>query len=389
MAKQAKSMPSCVAAVALLVMTAVAGAQHGAHPPMTNQKPVVQCRVNDAVIETPIVLASLGMASELNQIVELPAPLPPLRLTRYLPKATLEQSVVADESAGGHSAILLSIEGPTQSHQRWLVADEMERNRLMSFIGTWRYMAVADQALRDELLRQFETEFTRPPKLLIRDADAQQPWREVSAEPGSKHRLNDMGCRVRILEFFPHFGIDEKTNKPANQSGRRLNPAVLVKISWQGKKERRWVFSKFPDFGTSESQRLPFQLVLDCPTDTKRTTPDHVLVTTARTTLEVWSRHDGRLSVQPMPLNEKIKIAGSQYTFAIEQFVPSGRLVEEIRPDTRKGAIAAIEFETDTGSGELESFWLEVGKGRSVTTTAGVIHVTFAFINAQPVGGHP
>lgn len=81
------------------------------------------------------------------------------------------------------------------------VADEMERNKLTSFTGTWRHMAVAAKALRNELFQQFETEFTRPPKLLIRDVGAEQPWREVSAEPGSKHRLKDMGCRVRIVKF--------------------------------------------------------------------------------------------------------------------------------------------------------------------------------------------
>ncbi|MFH0981946.1 MAG: hypothetical protein V2A79_10435 [Planctomycetota bacterium] len=121
-------------------------ADHGFHPPTPGQEYYVQFRgevrgvpsVTEAVVQMP----SPAAAAELDQAVEVPASAAPVRLKRYLPQARLEQDVLPAEEGPGAPAVELAITGPAQSFRRWLIAGDPDRNRLVSFIGTWRYMVV-------------------------------------------------------------------------------------------------------------------------------------------------------------------------------------------------------------------------------------------------------
>lgn len=384
-----------VACVMLLHSTTVAAAPpqgHGAHPPMPDQRYFVQCRLNapgePRVVEAAVELPSPAVAAELKQTVELPAPLPPVRLTRYLPQARREQRVHPVEEGKGNPAVELSIVGPTQSYRHWLVAGDMERNRLTSLIGTWRYMSVADRSQRGDLLEQFRSELTRNPKLRISRADG-SATRKLDALPGGAHHLEDLGCTVRVVEFLPHFAMNETTSKPANQSDKRLNPAVRVEIEVGGRKELRWVFAKFPDFKMREGETLPFLVTLDCPTETQSTIPDFVLVTVNRRAHEVWVRHRGKVESKPLVLDEKTKVGTSQYTFHLAGFVASGRLVEEYVPNEGRGGSPALRLETTDASGKLTAFWLALNQQRVVSTAAGSMTVVFGSRQAASKGAHP
>lgn len=376
----------------LALPPAAVEAQHGGHafhPPMPNQQFVLRCQTQDKVVETPIKLASPGMPSELSQTVELPAPFAPVRVSQYLPRAVLDQSVVAAEGPDTHHAIKLSIEGPTQSHQRWLLAGDADRNRITSYIGTWRYMAVDGKPQRDELLRQFEEEYTRPPKLFISDAATDSPWHEIAAKPGTGREISELGCHVRILEFFSHFGIDQATKKPVNQSERRINPALLVEIRKGERTEQRWVFSAFPDFSMPDADSLPFRTRFDCPKDARQRRPDFVLVTIAAATHEVWQRYEGHQTVRTIGLKDKVDIPGSQYSFAITAFVPSGRLIESFSPATDKGGVAALKLETLFDSTEGGTLWLGMGRERTIRTVNGAVTLVFGVRRPNTEEVHP
>jgi len=383
------------ACVVLLHSTTVAAAPpqgHGAHPPMPDQRYFVQCRLNapgePKIVEAAVELASPVVAAELTQTVELPAPGSPLRLTRYLPNAKREQRVHPVEGGKGKPAVELSIVGPTQSFRRWLVADEMERNRLISLIGTWRYMSVADRSQRDELFEQFRSERTRKPKLRIGRADGSAA-RGLDALPGDARHLEDLGCTVRVVEFLPHFAMNGTTSKPANQSDKRLNPAVRVEIEAGGQKEIRWVFAKFPGFKMHEGEALPFLTTLDCPVETQSTVPDFVLVTVNRRAHEAWVRFQGKVESKPLVLDEKSKVGTSQYTFHLARFVASGRLVEAYVPNEGRGGAPVLRLETTDASGKLTAFWLALNQERVVSTAAGSMTVVFGSRRAASKGAHP
>ncbi|UCC30143.1 MAG: hypothetical protein JSU86_18335 [Phycisphaerales bacterium] len=376
-------LPVILSVLGVSVGSALAGAQksgHGAHPILSGQKLVFQCRFEaeggPRALRVALELPSPGDPRWLNQTVELPAPLPPIRIVQYLPNAVYEQEVVADSSTAAKPAVQLSIDGPKLSYRRWLVAGDSERNRLLSLIATWRYMAVTDQRERDELLTQFENELTRDPVLIISRKDGSVA-RKLEARPGSVHTLNDLSCTVRVQKFFPHFAFDDETKEPINKSDNLLNPAALVQVQHRGQTEQRWLFSKFPDFDRHGTWDLPYRLALDCPLERQSTDPDYAVVTVGRTAHEVWVRHDGQTTTKPIGPEQPIDITGSRYTFHIARAVPSGRFVEGFRTTEEKGGVTALQIEYAVASGENRRLWLEIGKQRVVNTAQGPIMVAF------------
>ncbi len=334
----------------------------------------------DAAVNLP----SPSAPAKLDQVLPLPAPLRPIRLTRYLPRAKLEQTVVPSESAGAAPAILLSIDGPTQSHQRWLVADDPERNRLTSMIGTWRYMPVADQGQRDELFTQFEQEFTRDPILTVAHADGGSP-RTLGAKPGATLVLDDLGCTILVKRFFPDFARDEKSKKPMSKSDLRANPAALVEIEYKGKKEDRWVFARFPNYRHENSTVTAIQVTLDCPVEPRRNTADFALLTIGRVAHEVWVRHKGRTTSKPLSLDTPVKVPDTQYAFHIADYIPASRLNEEYHPVEGRGGVPALQITTTDASGGKVAMWLALDRQRILRTPLGPMAIGFG---SRATGAH-
>ena len=359
---------------------------------MPGQQYYVQCRLvvdgEPQVVESSVKLTSPAAAAELDQQVELPDALPPLRLTQYIPQAKREQTVVVAEGSDSRPAVELSIVGPTQSFRRWLMAGDMERNRLTSYIGTWRYMAVADRSQRDELFEQFRNEFRREPKLRVSRVD-KSVVREVKAQPGEVQHFEDLGCTVRVATFYPHFAVDKKTNEPVNQSERRLNPAARVEIEAGDQSETRWVFAKFPDFSMQRSETVPYRITLDCPVELEDALPDHVLVIVAQREHEVWIRDQGEIESRRLLLDQRVRVGTSQYAFHLARFIPSGRLLEEYAPSTGRGGLPVLQLETSDVSGKLVSLWLGLNDQRVIPTRAGPMTVRFASRRDVPQGVHP
>ena len=369
-----------MAALALAgsVASAAVPAGHGAHPPMPAQKFAFRCVVptkgEPTIVEVALKLVSPTMPAEPAQTVELPAPLPPIVVSRYLPQAVLDQSIRPEE--GAPPAVLLSIDGPTQHYQRWLLAGDPDRNRLTSFIASWRYMAVRDKAERDELFGLFERELTRDPQLIISRLDGRD--RQVMPLAiGARQTVDALACRLRVRSFYHDYALDDKTRKPVNRSDKRFNPAILVGIEHDGRTEERWVFRKTPDFQADRADRLPYRVLLDCPLDRKRPTPDFALVTLGRAKHEVWLRHEGKRSAHPIALEERREVVGSQYTFHVQRFVPAGRLVERYLPSTGRGAVSALQVELTEKSGERVTRWLELGKPAVIPSPVGPLEISF------------
>jgi hypothetical protein len=311
-----------------------------------------------------------------------------LRLVRLLPHAVLHQDVVADDSETSGPAIHVAIEGPTQSVQRWLVAGDPERNRLSGYIATWRYMAVANQAERDELFGQFSTEFTRDPILRVtRSADGLV--REVPAVVGQAYPLEDLGCHVRILQFLPDAAIQGTDTTPINRSSRRRNPAALVEVRAGGAVESHWAFAKFPDFAQRKDTTLPFRLSLDCPIEGSQTLPDFVMVSIAEGGHEVWTRVQGRIEAGTLDVNSPVQVAGSQYRFRVVQILNRGRIVEGYQADPANKAPPAIQCEYLDQAERSASLWVALGHQRRILTAKGAHTVSFELEQSGGSPAHP
>ena len=363
-------------------LTAVAAAQHpghAAHPLMPGEQLRFFARATGETgpvsFEVALELTSPSVEAVMKQTVELPAGQGSIRLIRYLPRAVLKQDVRPVED-GGRPAIEMTVEGPTQSFRRWLIADDPQRDRLVSFIGTWRFMAVADRAQRDDLFRQFQTEFTRPPKLLVSRSTG-EGRRECDLQLDKVQNLDELACKIRVLAFHADYAVDEKTLEPVNRSDRRGNPAALVEIEHEGLKDQRWVFAKFPEFEVPSTSRVPYRVVLDCPVQGSSAVPDFVVVAVGADAQEVWTRHQDTTTSRTLSQGEPIDIAGSQYRFVVHRFLPSGRLVEEYEPADRGESVRALRIEVAEAGKTPESFWLQQGKPRTVNVASGPLTVSF------------
>lgn len=365
---------------------------HGAHPLMPDQKLLVRCQLVESNppsnVETPLSVNLQSPIDDVDQTVPLPSPSPPMRVRKFLPHAMMEQSVIADAAATAPPALELSIEGPTQSFRRWLIAGDHERNRLISYIGTWRYMAVTTPLERDQLLKEFETEFTRDPKLIVSRVDGSDA-RELPLTLNSTREAEGLGCKVRVLQFMPDYAMDNAAKAPVNQSDRRRNPAALVELDMEGRVETRWVFSKFPDFSQKDSTLLPYRVLLDCPAQGTADAPDFAVVTVARESHAVWSRIDGKTVSRSFTTADEVPIPGSPYRFRLANFVPQARMVEFFKKDESGKAAPALEIEYPLTDGSTARAWLALGHHRRVVTAAGPAIVSLELRGTRAPAGHP
>ena len=361
--------------VACSIAASAAYAQgHGSHPPMPGQEFELRCRLvgigEPREVVTPLHLPSVSSDALLNQRIDLPQPQAALRVLRFLARAKVEQSVTPTADASGAPAVRIVIQGPSQEYERWLAADDADRNRLISLIGTWRFMAVASAAERDELYQKFEHELTRPPVLRVRREKGDATL-ELEARVGVEHLVDDPACTLVVREFLPDFVFDRETGEPTRRSDSRLNPAALVEIRTDRKTEKRWVFSRFPDFAASEDVQIPIEVVLDCPLEKKRSMADFALVSVARAAPETWLRHNDRVRTFAGGPGQIINVPETNYTFRIAGFVPSGRLTETYESTAERGAVTALEVEVVHTDGRTETVWLTLDGERVIADASG------------------
>lgn len=320
--------------------------------------------------EIPITVPLTATPVELGEVIALPGDAGTLKLERILPLAAREQTIEVDEDGKSPPAIQISVDGPSQSMQAWLIADDPARDRLASLIAGWGYSAVTNMEERDRLFKQFENELTRPPTVWISRTDGSGA-QQLSAQKGAKRDIPELGCRLEIKDFLVDFAMDKETKKRVSRSEKRLNPAVLVEIEASGEREERWVFSRFPDFKIGDGDRLPFEVRLDCPTDQENPLPSFLFVTVARKQHELWSRVAGKHSTTPMTPEQKIAVPGTEFTFRVARFVASGRLIEEFSPTDQPNAVTVLKVDYSDASGNHTGLWVEEGRPSTLQAASG------------------
>jgi len=323
---------------------------------------------------------------DLAQELELPAPLSSIRLGLFIPKSKCKQSFVPEQGEDAHSGIEISIDGPSQSYQQWLIAGNPERNRLISLIGNWRYMAVDGIKQRNQLFEQFAKELTREPTIAISKLNGQAEH-QFPLKIGETKTFADLNCSVRVREYFPHFVIDEASGKPINFSEKQENPAVLVEIRHEGRTEERWVFARFADFKADEFERLPFRITIQCPSEKTNDLPNFAIVSIGDTGHELWTHKDDKHLSRPIGLRDRIEIKPTDYTFHVSRFVPAGRLIETYVPTDQKVGRAALQIGTFDGNGNEVEIWLEKGKSRVIPTALGPMTIGFGPRPSECPGG--
>ena len=86
------------------------------------------------------------------------------------------------------------------------------------------------------------------------------PLRKVHVSIGGESGIDQSGLHVRVVAFVPAFQSDAGTVTSASNSPD--NPAVLVQLVDKAQVlSEGWVFQKYPDFNTYQSEKLQLQLL--------------------------------------------------------------------------------------------------------------------------------
>ena len=86
----------------------------------------------------------------------------------------------------------------------------------------------------------------------------------VPVEEGKTFTSNVKGTKISIRRVIPDFVMDMDTREMKSRSPEFNNPALLLEAENDiGKKEKKWVFAKHPDFhGSGDSALFPLMLYL-------------------------------------------------------------------------------------------------------------------------------
>lgn len=349
-------------------------------------------------------------AESTNRKLNLSNNWPEIRLRRFIPKAKLVQRF---EPAGDGpdegstfdqftAGIQLTIEGKGRAYRQWLVAGDEQRNRLVSLVATWRYMAVKDDAQRRELFDAFRGEEEGRPELIVSRPGATARER-MAVHAGAEERFASMDVSLRVDAYYPHFGIDKESGQPKNLSDQTRNPAANVLIQMGEKTEQRWVFARFPDFHQGKGKRLPVDLRLEVPIHRTQHVPDFAIVSIGKDRQEVWRHVGGAHVVTPLKVGEEMTIPRQGHRFRIAKFVPRGRLVESYEPADEKRGVPAVQLsirdrardedgpQTSEQSPRERLIWLQIDRPMFVRTQAGVLGLGFGARKPWAQGGmaHP
>ncbi|HJX17246.1 MAG TPA: hypothetical protein VJ437_03525 [Acidiferrobacterales bacterium] len=86
------------------------------------------------------------------------------------------------------------------------------------------------------------------------------PQRKVHVSIGGEMNIDQSGLLVHVVAFVPAFQSDAGTVTSASNSPD--NPAVLVQLRDKARVlSEGWVFQKYPDFNTYQSEKLKLQLL--------------------------------------------------------------------------------------------------------------------------------
>ncbi len=326
-------------------------------------------------VKSPLVLPTIMKATSLDQLVDAPKGLGPIRVVRFIPAATLKQKVrVPTDSEKAGSAIELGIIGRKQSYRRWLVANDPRRDRLSSLIGNWRLIEARTQAELDTLRASYEHE--RYGHLRIQRSP-KGPVISLLARPGSKTSLSRDGVDIEILEFFPHFDFDDH-HKPRTRSGRNLNPAALIRLRDGDLVEERFVFARDFDISRNESRRVSLQVRLDCPISDAKTPASFILVHRPNGTVGLWSSDDAPSLKKTIAPDQSVRIPRSNYVFQILRHEPRA-IIEDQWVEDPKGRDTVMQIElTEPTQKRVTSHWLRLGKPLHLKTPKGLMTVLFA-----------
>ncbi len=271
----------------------------------------------------------------------------------YLPNRTRQRRIV-DDNPRLYPAVEVAWTGAESGEPIWVFADQ--KAELDSTSIAFRMVQSSDEWARlmaGEGLEQTATDGTV--KIEYEGASFDVPLANCLQKTVP---LGDTGLTVRVLRYLPHavVGPDNKTTSASDQP---VNPAIEVEVVGPAGKEKRFAFSKFPDFRHGADLIKGLKLTFVAPT-AGSSAPVEVLSNTDGDLYVRFSREGAPVQTRKLQLAEPVESPWRERSFVVLQHFEHARVDWQfVAADPEaKDREPAILVEVSAGE-DTQQLWLQ------------------------------
>ncbi|MBN1766330.1 MAG: hypothetical protein JW860_13805 [Sedimentisphaerales bacterium] len=353
---------------------------------------LVQIGMQGAPMRFPIKVEHENKPCTFNRIMPVMGTPVKLTLQEYLPDFSKETMLVESEAGSGVAGVLIEGEG---IHQKmWLTTDSPARSSLTSQIGRISIEKLEDSAHYDRNIRQLNQETVGVLSVRIteqEDENSDQRSGPFEFVIGAKEELSLEGTdyHITILEYFPHFTINNQTKEESNQSDQPVNPAIKVRVTHGDTTYERWLWSKFPHFARSmhpgrnpEAESLEMVYRHMAIRDRLDSQSFFIMVSPQQKPMLVSCQKDN-LNTEELVLGRKYSLS-EKYHFIVEQISAQAILKDQWKNNSETLKNPAIIVFLDDDAGTQEQFALELGTPVHKNISEGTF--VFMFKQKDPAG---
>jgi len=280
-----------------------------------------------------------------------------VKVVRFVANGFLKSGIAATDEGIG-PGIRYTVSGQGESLDGWLLAEhpEYRRNDLGPFeveILRFRTQDALDHRIAD---------ISEGSAVYVERGDGGDPLRVPLPEGVGQEISLSGGITVKVASFFEFGRVVE--GALANDPGGPRNPAAVVEVTSASRTERHVVFSEFPEFSQHKVDpqgpltagvRLAASSASSKPLLTFLIGPGGKFFTQV-------SGASGRGQVAELPIDGKVAITGTPFSFTLKKFlVDATKKTEVIEANPgEEGGRAIVQLAVET-EGDSREFWLEQG----------------------------
>ena len=333
----------------------------------------------DAGITFPVEVENEDVRQTLNKTFPVMGSPLQVKIQEYCPD--LKWSTIVKEDPAGGPVATIKIAGKGVEQEVTLLADIPERRAVTASIGGLAVRQIYNTALLKEL------EKGKSAGILALWTDPNGPPQEFVARTGESFAVPGTPYTAEILEYIPHYSIDQKTKEVTNFSENPFNPALKVRLSDGQNKHEQWLWSNFSSSPHMMS-KLPIRAEFS-DFDAGPSANRYFIVTAAKNSgLWLLDENKDSIRVEEAKLNHPYPFKGGEYTFALDSILPHGAFsrVWENSSDKLEHPALVVSVESDKGTQEAV---VELNQPAHVKTPYGLMVLNYRQKTADKQHGTP
>jgi len=264
-------------------------------------------------LRLPLSIADENKEQEIDKHLPVRGTPIKVQLKRYVPD--LKPEAVAVEDPNGGAVARLSLRGERLEQDLWLSAREVERQAIISHIGSVAIRELPGGDASAKVLKKLvDPDVVGTLRVWLSGSDTPLVF---AVTPGKVTELPGSPWKLSVLRYVPHYSVDRETREVTNLSEQPTNPAIELRVEGDGKEFRQWVWSKFP---SSPHKRLQLPVrVQFVDFHVSAEAGHYVLAVTPGLKPHLLSRKDGNKHLEPVEPGKRYPFKDERYSFAVEQ----------------------------------------------------------------------